>query len=138
MEVSHLVGILMANFLKGIALSIGFGEWTQKRIFEFFYSLIQQFLQGNEPLTHLLNEKTLFLFWWRYKIKDTNDLVLAKASSVLKQKKNVYFCFVIHSFILARIVFVLTIPTAHRKSCAQIIFVNKIAQKNNWISRLNI
>ena len=68
----------------------------------------------------------------------TNDLVLAKASSVLKQKKNVYFCFVIHSFILARIVFVLTIPTAHRKSFAQIIFVNKIAQKNNWISRLNI
>ena len=97
MKVSHLVGILMANFLKGI---LAIGEWTQKRIFETFYSLTEQFLQGNEPLTHLLNEKTLFLFWWRSKIKDTNDLVLAKASSVLKQKK--MFIFVlssIHSFL---------------------------------------
>ena len=38
----------------------------------FSFGLIQQLLQGNIPLRHLLNEETLFIFWWRSAIKKVN------------------------------------------------------------------
>ena len=34
---------------------------------------MEQFLQGNAPLWHLLNEETLFISWRRSDIKDVND-----------------------------------------------------------------
>ena len=49
MEVLHLAGALMENFLEGSALLKGFGKLTE------------QFLQGNVPLRPILNEETMFM-----------------------------------------------------------------------------
>ena len=47
---------------------------------------MEQFLQGNVPLRHLLNEETSFMSWQRSAIKELNDLVLNPHCSKLVPK----------------------------------------------------
>ena len=64
----HLSGALMEHFLEGSALLRQLGKLGQKRLLVFVTHLekcanvlTEQFLQGNVPLWHLLNEETLFM-----------------------------------------------------------------------------
>ena len=52
---------------------------------------MDQLLQGNVPLRHLLYEETLFTSWRRSAIKEVNDWDLNKGAAIPKyfEKKNV-------------------------------------------------
>ena len=43
---------------------------------------MEQFLQGNDPLSRLLNEDTLFMSWRRSAIKQVNDWALSQESII--------------------------------------------------------
>ena len=78
MEVLHLVVTLMDHFLEGSA-PLRLFKLTQKRRLVFVTLLIcvnvltEQFLQGNAPFRHLLNEETLFLSSQISTIKEVNE-----------------------------------------------------------------
>ena len=43
---------------------------------------LEQFLWGNFPLRHLLNEETIFMSWWRSSIIKVNDLALCSSTQL--------------------------------------------------------
>ena len=55
---------------------------------------MEQFLQGNVPLRHLLNEETLYMYWQRSAIIEVNDwalknLALYQVSTNLKLSQKI-------------------------------------------------